>query len=153
MPQAPSIEIRTIKLDDKDAWRNLYNGYANFYKREMTDKVADNVWSWLHNPDHELNCIVAAKDGKLIGLAHYRQMLRPLHGVYIGYLDDLFVAPEARGLKTGEALFTELGNISKLNGWGVMRWLTADDNYRARSLYDKLASKSGFNLYEMKSEN
>jgi hypothetical protein len=30
-----------------------------------------------------------------------------------------------------------------------MRWITADDNYRARTLYDRIGKKALWNLYEM----
>ena len=38
---------------------------------------------------------------------------------------------------------------SKAEGWGVMRWITRENNYRARGLYDKLAEKTDWALYEM----
>jgi len=144
-----TIEIRDCNIEDKQAWRRLYDGYPEFYKGRMSDEVADTVWNWLQDPAHDLNCILAVHKGDVVGLAHYRRMLRPLKGCYIGYLDDLFVAPAARGLNVGEAIFAALDDISQKNGWQIMRWLTADDNYRARSLYDKHSKKSHFNLYEM----
>ena len=33
-------------------------------------------------------------EGKIVGIAHYRTMPRPIKGQYIGFLDDLFVEPE-----------------------------------------------------------
>ena len=30
-------------------------------------------------------------EGKIVGIAHYRTMPRPIKGQYIGFLDDLFV--------------------------------------------------------------
>ncbi len=144
-----AIETRDCNLDDRQAWRLLYDVYAEFYKTQMNDEIADTVWNWLHDPAQDLNCILAIHKGDIIGLAHYRRMLRPLKGCYIGYLDDLFVSPKTRGLNVGGAIFSALDEISQKNGWQIMRWLTADDNYRARSLYDKHAQKSHFNLYEM----
>ena len=151
MPHMPSLEIRPVSLEDKRAWRDLYKGYATFYKRDMTAEIADNVWHWINDPDHELECLIALHDGVVVGLAHYRRMPSPLRGADVGFLDDLFVSPETRGLKIGEALLAELKTIAQNRGWEVMRWLTADDNYRARGLYDKHANKAGWNVYEMKS--
>jgi len=34
-------------------------------------------------------------------------------------------------------------------GWDVVRWTTADDNYRARSTYDKLATRTTWITYDM----
>jgi len=46
-------EITIVKPGprDKEGWRRIYNGYANFYKREMTDAVADRVWAWITAPE------------------------------------------------------------------------------------------------------
>jgi hypothetical protein len=33
-------------------------------------------------------------ENKIVGIAHYRTMPRPINGQYIGFLDDLFVEPE-----------------------------------------------------------
>ena len=38
---------------------------------------------------------------------------------------------------------------AKAEGWGVMCWITRENNYRARGLYDKLAKKTDWALYEM----
>ena len=148
-----TIKIRACTENDKKDWRKLYDGYAAFYKSDMTDEMAERVWDWLMDTDHDLNCILAVHGQKIVGLAHYRPMLRPLRSCYIGYLDDLFVAPETRGLKVADKLLDELKDICRKNDWAMMRWLTADDNYRARGLYDRHAKKSHFNLYEMMIED
>ena len=84
-----------------------------------------------------------------MGLAHWRRMPSPLRGADIGFLDDLFVDPAARGGNIGEALIGHVAGVARARGWGVVRWITADDNYRARALYDRLAKKTSWNLYEL----
>ena len=56
-----------------------------------------------------------------------------------GYLDDLFVDPDARGSGAVDALFAEINRLALERNWAVVRWTTADDNYRARAVYDKRA--------------
>ena len=34
-------------------------------------------------------------------------------------------------------------------GWGKVRWITADDNYRGRTLYDRVAARTMWVTYEM----
>ena len=142
--------IREIQLKDKKQWKELYKGYANFYKVEMNIQILEKVWSWLHDKNHELNGIVYEIDGNIVALAHYRRMPRPLKGQDIGFLDDLFVEPIHRGKKIGEKLLNELKNILKSKGWGLIRWLTHDDNLRAKALYDRVAEKTSWDLYELK---
>ena len=142
--------IRKIQLKDKKHWEELYKGYANFYKVEMNDKILKTVWNWLNNNNHELKGICYEIDGKIVGLAHYRKLLSPLKGKYIGYLDDIFVNPEYRGQKIGKKLLDKIKEISKSNGWNLVRWQTDEDNFTAKRLYDKVAKKTKKNVYELK---
>jgi GNAT superfamily N-acetyltransferase len=144
------ITIAPPRLADKQDWRRLYEGYATFYKMPMNDEIADRVWSWLHDKDHVLEALVARDDsGRLLGLAHFRAMPRPLTGTTAGFLDDLFVDPAARGKNVGARLIKAMAEEAKRRGWTLIRWLTADDNYRARGRYDKLAKRTMWITYQM----
>lgn len=147
--QQVAITISALQDRYQPQWRRLYDGYAAFYKREMTDTIAATVWGWLQDPNHELEGALALRDGVPVGLAHYRRMPSPLRGADIGFLDDLFVDPEARGSGAAERLIEYVVEVARERGWGVVRWITADDNYRARALYDRLAKKTAWNLYEL----
>ncbi|MGI9301985.1 MAG: GNAT family N-acetyltransferase [Gammaproteobacteria bacterium] len=144
-----NIEIVGPCADLQTGWRVLYDGYATFYKREMTDEIANTVWAWINSPDHELEGAIALLERQPVGLAHYRRMPSPLRGADIGFLDDMFIAPDARGQGIAEALFAHLRTTAASRGWEIVRWITADDNYRARALYDRVAAKSNWNTYEL----
>ena len=142
--------IREILLKDREEWENLYRGYADFYKVEMNAKILKTVWHWIHDNNHDVSGLAYEKDNKIIAIAHYRKMPSPLRGKYIGFLDDLFVDPEHRGKKIGEKIINELKNISEKNKWGLIRWITRNDNVRAKSLYDKISEKTTWDTYELK---
>ena len=142
--------IREIQLKDKKQWKELYKGYANFYKVEMNNKILQTVWNWLLDKNHEVDGLVFEVDDNIVGFAHYRKMPSPLRGHYIGFLDDLFVDPKHRGQKIGEKLIIKMKNISKSKGWNLVRWITRDDNIKAKSLYDKVSEKTNWNVYELK---
>ena len=145
--------IREIQLQDKEQWGKLYKGYAGFYKVEMNNKILQTLWDWLHDNSLEVEGLVYEVDGNIVGLAHYRRMPRPLRGQDIGFLDDLFVDPKYRGQKIGEKILNELKKISKSKGWNLIRWITHDDNVRAKSLYDRVAEKTTWDVYELKFKN
>jgi hypothetical protein len=110
---------------DFDLWRQLYRGYAEFYKFDQSDEQAARVWSWIHDPKHEVRALVARDaDGTPVGLAHFRPFARPLRASVGCFLDDL-------------------------EGWDTVRWITADDNYRARSKYDQVATRTMWITYDM----
>ena len=142
--------IREIQLKDKVQWEKLYKGYADFYKVEMNDKILQTIWSWLHDKSHDVEGLVYEVEDKIIGLAHYRRMPSPLRGQYIGFLDDLFVDPKYRGQKIGEKLINQMKEISKSKGWNLVRWITRNNNTRAKSLYDRVSEKTTWDVYELK---
>ena len=76
-------------------------------------------------------------------------MPSPLRGAEVGFLDDLFVDPDRRGGGTGAALLRRVDEIAASHGWSVVRWITRDNNYRARGLYDGLSHRSDWITYEM----
>ena len=141
--------VRDIEIKDKVEWEKLYYGYANFYKVEITEETLNTVWNWLHDLKHELNGLVYEIDNHIVAVAHYRQMPSPLRGKNIGFLDDLYVHPDYRGRKIGEDIINKLNEISQEKGWGLIRWITRNDNHSAKSLYDRIAKKSTWDVYEL----
>jgi ribosomal protein S18 acetylase RimI-like enzyme len=144
-------KIRPVATADREGWNRLYAGYAAFYLLTQTDAMRDRVWSWLMDDANEVNGLVAEDaDGKLIGLAHFRPFARPLAASVGGFLDDLFVDPDARGSGAADALMEALKAEGVKRGWSVIRWITAEDNYRARKLYDRMAEKTRWVTYDIK---
>lgn len=131
-------------------WDTLYAGYAAFYRVDQTHAMRDTVWTWLLDPNHEVEGLVAEDpNGRAIGLAHFRPYPRPLRAATGGFLDDLFVEEEARGTGTADALIEAVAAIGRQRGWTVLRWITAEDNARARRVYDRLAGRTAWVTYDI----
>lgn len=145
------ITTRAVAEGDRDQWEKLYQGYAEFYKTEQSAEMRARVWSWLFDPAHEVEGLVAEDaDGRLVGLAHCRAFARPLAAATGGFLDDLFVDPHARGSGAAAALIEAVKAKGEERGWSVIRWITAEDNYRARGLYDRVADQTRWVTYDIK---
>jgi len=144
--------IRKLEIKDKENWAKLYNGYADFYKVPMNMGVLDTLWNWIHDESHDVNGLCFELEGKIVAIAHYRTMPRPIKGQYIGFLDDLFVEPDFRGQKIAQKLISHLKSLSKDNNWQGVRWITHSSNGHAKKLYDKIANNTGFELYELKGD-
>jgi GNAT superfamily N-acetyltransferase len=144
------ITIGPPRAEDFADWRRLYEGYATFYKMPMNDEIAGTVWGWLLDPAHPLEALLArAGDGRIVGLAHFRPMPRPLTGSTAGFLDDLFVDPALRGSGLADRLLEAMGETGRRRGWSLIRWLTADNNFRARGVYDRHAQRTMWITYQM----
>ncbi len=143
------LTVTPARPADEPRWRELYRGYAAFYAFPLTDADYARVWSWIHDPARETRCLLARDaDGHPVGLAHYRAFDAPLRGTS-GFLDDLYVDPAVRGGGAADALLAELRRIAAAEGWAQVRWNTAEDNYRARAVYDRHAQKTVFLTYSM----
>ncbi len=135
---------------DREAWAGLYRGYARFYEVPMTPQVLDTVWRWTRDPDHPLCGRLARDDAAgVVGLMQFRAMPSPLRGAEVGFLDDLFVAERARGRDVGRVLLEALRGEARQRGWPLVRWITRDGNYRARTVYDRCATRTDWVTYQL----
>ena len=151
-------KVRPVRRDEFDPWARLFQGYADFYRCPSSDEHHRKIWRWIHE-EHRVDALVAVpidgggtELGEPQGLAHLREWVRPLRGAVCGYLDDLFVDPSARGSGVVDALFADIERIAVERSWAVVRWTTADDNYRARSVYDEVATRTAWITYDMTPE-
>lgn len=145
-----SISIAAPTTGDLAGWRSLFNAYAAFYEEPMNDRIADTVWSWLQNQIHPVKAYLAKDEtGKAIGFIHYSELPRPLHGDCSLYIDDLFIDPHYRGSGVGTLLIDRVVKKASEQNYLVVRWKTAETNYKARTLYDRLAQKTIWITYEI----
>lgn len=135
-------------------WRPLFDGYGEFYKTPVREEVAATVWSWLMDPGHVMEGLIARdSDGRAVGMAHIRACPRSLAGGYVGFLDDMFVTPEARGSGAAAAIFSALEQMAADRQWGAIRWITQHFNERGRGFYDKYTGgPSDFLMYQWKQD-
>ena len=51
----------------------------------------------------------------------------------------------------GEQLIKQLKQISTDKKWNLVRWITRDNNVRAKKVYDKVSNKTNWDVYELSS--
>lgn len=136
---------------DRFAWARLYCAYLAFYDRPDPGRVAREVWRWLADGQHGLQCLVVRPHpgSAPIGLAHVRPIPRPLLGLTAGFLDDLFVDPAWRGTGAVDALFSALQERARAQGWSAVRWITSPANARAIAVYERLAVRMDAVTFEL----
>ena len=145
-----SIKVSHPSEADKAEWETLYRAYAEIYNMPMEEKTLDTVWSWIQNENKDFFGLIAKDDqNQSLGFMHFRAMASPLRGSEVGFLDDLFVIPKSRGTDVVETLYEKLNEFGQQQDWPFIRWITADNNYRARNLYDKIAEKTTWVTYQL----
>lgn len=163
-------EIRALTAGDHDAWLPLWRGYLEFYEATLSDEQTALTWQRLLDPQFPIWGAIATvptpphhgagaprrasgrvgpAEGHAIGLVHW--LTHPATwaaGPYC-YLEDLFVAPDARGTGAGRGLIEHVADWARAHGSGKVYWLTHETNTTARALYDRVATHTGFVHYEM----
>jgi GNAT superfamily N-acetyltransferase len=75
------------------------------------------------------------------GFALYYPAFSTFDGCPRLYLEDLYVAPEARGRGHGRALLAALAEIAVARGWRRMEWSVLDWNESAIAFYAGLGAE------------
>ena len=144
-----NLEICDIQQKHYEVWIELYHKYAEYYQVDIPKDNFDLTWNWLTTENYTFWGILADVDSKIVGFAHFRSLPSPLDSCEVGFLDDLFVLQEYRGKKIGYSLIEKVHQIGKSKNWPYINWITKDDNYTARTLYDKISTKTDWNFYEL----
>jgi GNAT superfamily N-acetyltransferase len=144
-----SVRVRRLEEKDKAAWLPLFKGYIAFYKATVADDVIETTWRRLMAGALDFHIALVAVDDTdtPVGLAHilfHRSTWSPTHYCY---LEDLFVDPERRLKGAGRALIEATYKEADARGCTRTYWATQEFNYRARALYDQVATKSVFVQY------
>ncbi len=145
-PVAEAV-IREIEARDRPGWDTLWRGYLDFYEAHLSEEISALTFRRLLDPAAPMFALVAEQAGALVGLAHC--VLHPAtwaEGPYC-YLEDLFVAPEARDLGLGRKLIEAVYRHADARGAARVYWLTHETNGTARVLYDSVGKRSGFIQY------
>jgi GNAT superfamily N-acetyltransferase len=142
--------VRAAQPGDREAWEPLWQGYLTFYKATLAPEITEATWRRFFDPLERLGALLAERDGKLIGLAHYLLHRSTWAPVCYCYLEDLFVEPSVRGSGAGRALIAAVEAIAREAGASRLYWSTHETNLTAQALYNKVAERPGFVQYRKK---
>ena len=141
------IQILPLAAEHKLQWYPLWRGYQAFYKTDIAKAVSDITWQRMLNPAEPMGGALAWNGDRAIGLVHHIQHRSCWTVGDYCYLQDLFVAHEARGTGTGRKLIEYVYEFAKAKGCSRVHWLTHETNTDAMKLYDNIADRSGFVQY------
>jgi GNAT superfamily N-acetyltransferase len=141
--------IRALATADFAAWNRLWLAYLRFYRVEVSDEVTEATFARLCAGTGGMTGLVAVgEDGALTGLAHLVFHPSTWSVEPHCYLEDLFVDPAARGGGTARTLLEAVFAEAERRGADRMYWETQEFNGAARSLYDQVAHRTSFIIYE-----
>jgi GNAT superfamily N-acetyltransferase len=143
------VSVRRLEAGDKPAWMRLFKGYIAFYEATVAEEVIEATWQRLLEgaPDFHVALVAVDEADAPIGLAHVLFHRSTWSATHYCYLEDLFVDPERRLKGVGRALIEAVYRDADARGCTRTYWVTQEFNYRARALYDTVATKSPFVQY------
>jgi GNAT superfamily N-acetyltransferase len=140
---AEGIEIRPARTDEIEEMLPLIRAYCEFYETEPDDDGLRKMFETLINEPSQGAIFIARDDGRAVGFATLDWKWSSLKAARLGYLEDLYVQPEARGRGIADALIEVCAARCRELGMPAMQWLTAPDNHRAQKVYNRAGADSG----------
>lgn len=140
--QGEVCEVRPVRQRDIRYLVDLVLAYIDFYGRPRPERrqVRWLVEQVLRHPNWGRQ-FVAYVDGRMVGFATLYYTFSTLRTGHIAVLNDLFVLSEYRRIGVGARLFETCLALVREKGFAHMEWVTAPDNYVARSFYEKLGAE------------
>lgn len=140
--------VRPATAADRAGWERLFDLYLAFYETSRDAALKDLAWVRILNPESPMHALVAeAENGRIIGIANYLFHPTFWEDRDVCYLNDLFVEPDRRGGGIARRLIEAVAADAAAKGAPEFYWQTAEDNHRARALYDRIAAKTPFVQY------
>ena len=120
----------------------LVRAYCDFYAVSPADEALLTLSrALIADPEREgVQFLARDADARAIGFATIFWSWATTSAERIGVMSDLFVAPEARGSGTAEALIEACRVECVARGAGKLTWQTATDNERAMKVYDRIGA-------------
>jgi GNAT superfamily N-acetyltransferase len=143
------LVIRKIAGADRALWEPLWAGYLAFYEKTIPQAATEFCWKRLVEGGGIEGLLAVGGAGEALGLAQF--LYHPSTSSIGGncYLQDLFVAPHARGKRVGRRLIAAVAEAAKARGAAVLYWQTEEFNGTARRLYERVAKRAPFIRYNI----
>ena len=119
----------------------LLRGYCDFYEVTPSDEeLLALSRELIADPERDGVQLLARRGGEAVGFATIYWSWATTIAARIGVMNDLFVAPEARGTGAAEQLIDACVDECRKHGAAKLGWQTAPDNARAQRVYDRVGA-------------
>src|SRR5688572_30456307 len=131
-----SFEIRRAKPGDADAVAALFDAYRQFYRREP-DLAGARAFIGERLERAESVIFLAEEASTALGFTQLYPSFTSAGMARTFVLNDLFVAPQARGRGIASALLRRAAEFGRTERAVRLTLSTATDNHTAQALYER----------------
>jgi ribosomal protein S18 acetylase RimI-like enzyme len=137
-----TIPIRLAVEADIPMLLSLMRGLAEFEQYADTFAVTEEVLRerGFRTAPPDFYALVADGQNGLLGMVVFYIVPFTAEAVPALYIKELFVTPEARGRRIGEALMRGAAREAVARGCGRVRWQVADWNREGKRFYERLGA-------------
>lgn len=151
---AAGVDVSPVREEEFETLLPLIAAYQRFYEVEDPSDERNRAFFARFLAPSEDGMLLRARavDGEqpILGYACLYWHFSSLDPGETVLMNDLFVAPEARGRGVGRALIEAARAVARERGCKTLEWSTAPDNHTAQRLYDSTgASRSTWLSYEL----
>jgi GNAT superfamily N-acetyltransferase len=142
--QARDHRIEPVAEGDLDDLLPLMRAYCEFYETAPSDGALLALSrALIADPEREGVQLIARDPGGAgaVGFATVFWTWSTTQAFRIGVMNDLYVAPEARGSGLAEQLIEACVERCSARGAKRLEWQTAVDNHRAQAVYDRVGGQ------------
>ena len=121
----------------------LMRAYCDFYEVAPGDEALLGMSrALIADPEREgVQLVARGADGAALGFATVFWTWSTTRAARIGVMNDLFVAPAARGSGAADQLIHACAEECRKHGAAELTWQTATDNARAQRVYDRVGAQ------------
>lgn len=137
-----SLAIRRASREDAPGVLRLIEALAEYEHLDPPDEAARLrlvEHGWGDRPKFEI--WLADQGGDVVGYAFIFETYSSFLCRPTLYIEDIFVAPAARGQGVGKALFQHVLRLSRERECGRMEWVCLDWNRPAQEFYGRLGAR------------
>lgn len=144
------LSTRLAQATDHREWHRLWRGYCDALNTVVPDEATSGTWQRIVAPKEPISALlVFGAAPEPCGFANFVLHPHTWSMQTVCYLEDLYVASEARGSGAARALIQGLVDMGRQEGWRRVYWHTHEENYRARALYDRFAKRTDYVRYDI----
>lgn len=134
--------LEPVTESELDELLPLMRGYCVFYETDPPDEALLELSRWLlAHPEDGVQVLARDQDGEAVGFSTVYWTWRTMHASRLAVLEDLFVAPRARGAGVADALIEDARARARARGARDLTWQTAKSNQRAQAVYDRIGAE------------
>ncbi|PWB35929.1 GNAT family N-acetyltransferase [Pseudomonas sp. SDI] len=144
-----TLTVRPVEEQDYPQWLEYWQAYQDFYRVALSEATTATTWMRFFDPREPVHCAVISDGTRLYGFVHFLFHRSTWGTTDFCYLEDLYVAPEARGHQVGKRLIEHVQAEAREQHCARLYWHTQQSNSTAQRLYDWIAEKPGVIEYRM----